>query len=270
MLTLTPGVMTWSPSRSHGDGQTSRRSLKAVLKATVQHSRTHHAADSVIRTRFRSHWQPVHQSRFSSLVPSSVRRRHPQSKMVNMDSLLQSLAEDEKLSAALPSVQQVPSMGVEAAIASLKACVTSGIVGSHPELHRASVLAAACCCRLAVLAQRPGGDREATAGGAIAAIADAMRVHNTTPIMQAAGAEALALICLEEESAEDEGHPRLLARQTDAVPLIISAMLAYGEGNAELMQRGCMALSVIVGQNPAGSEQAVQLGARPDWLSLLS
>ena len=103
-------------------------------------------------------------------------------------------------------------------------------------------------------------------------ITSAMRAHRTTPVTQAAAAEALALICLEEESelaGGDENHPRILARQTDAVPLCISAMLAYGDQHVEMMKRGCMALSVIVGRSSDLRQQAIQLGARPEWLSLL-
>eukprot|EP00966_Prymnesium_polylepis_P257032 5937222-Prymnesium_polylepis.1 len=188
--------------------------------------------------------------------------------MVNMTSLLDSLAEDEELSAALPSTQQVPGMSVPDAIAALRLAVASSV---EAEAHRAGVLAAACCCRLSVLAHRPGVDREAAEGGAIAAIVDAMRAHFSLPIMQAAGAEALALLCIEEESelaGGDEHHPRALLRQTDALALCVSGMLAYGAEHPEVLQRGAMALSIIIGRDATLRDQALQLGAPQEWILL--
>lgn len=141
-------------------------------------------------------------------------------------------------------------------------------------LHRAcqsgcEPIAAACCFRLAVLAQRVGMDRVAAEAGALQALVDALRTFRTSLIVTTGGVEALAMLCLGDDG-EAEGL-RARALGAGALSTVVAAMTQHADGDEGVLQRGVMALSLLVGADEFSDDlrqQALAFGAHSAWLGL--
>jgi O-acetyl-ADP-ribose deacetylase (regulator of RNase III) len=178
---------------------------------------------------------------------------------------LPSLGEDDAEAPALPALQQVVSMPIAELVSTVRATIDSPEAG-------AAALAAACSARLCLLVQRPGADEDAARAGVLAAIVAAMNAHRTVAVW-ASGCEVVALVCLgaQDPDADEEVKARLaLAVEAGGVAAVVAALLAHADDDAALLQRGMMALSVLVGRNASLRARATAAGARADWLATAS
>ena len=138
-----------------------------------------------------------------------------------------------------------------------------------------ATVAAACCFRLAVLVQRmDDGTSESDVGTLIDATVLAMRAHCAAAAVQSAGCEVIAFLCLgaREEGADAAVVARLVrALQVGGVEAVAQGMGAHADASHDVLQRGVMALSVLVGRGldaRALKARAMAAGARTEWLDL--
>ena len=173
--------------------------------------------------------------------------------------MLQSLQEDETLEAPLPSPQELPALPLDRLISALRAAADS---------EEGATLAAACCFQLAVLVQRM--DETQVDTDALNATIAAMRAHSAAPTVQSAGCEVIAFMCLgaRDAGAHDLARAHLAqALQAGGLVAVAEAMSAHADASTEVLQRGVMALSVLMGRDPILRQQAASAGVRADWLA---
>ena len=188
-----------------------------------------------------------------------VSRREPRRPTCGM---LQSLQEDETLEAPLPSPQELPTLPFDQLIAALRAAADS---------EEGATLAAACCFQLAVLVQRM--DESLVDTDAIVATIAAMGAHSAAATVQSAGCEVIAFMCLgaRDAGANELAHAHLTqALQAGGLMAVAEAMNAHADSSPEVLQRGVMALSVLMGRDPSLRQQAASAGVRADWLAFAS
>ena len=176
--------------------------------------------------------------------------------------MLEALLEDveEVPGERLPSLLEVNSLPMAELVAALG---RSSSAANVPLAH-------AVCTRLALLVQRPGMDQAVAAAGGIEAVVTAMRTFPSSSELQAIGCELVALCCLKTDAHDLEAEQRrLLALNAGALQAIVAGLAAHAVTNdptGDLLTRGCMALAVIVGDDPSLRVQAVALGADAGWL----
>ena len=174
--------------------------------------------------------------------------------------LLSALPEDEPADAALD-----PTSASRMALAT----AVEAIAASAAQAPTHAELAWRCCERLCFLAQRPGLDAACVEAGALGAVASAMLAYQGVSRVQAAAAEVLVAICIGDDGANRYRAQTACAQGALGAVLAALAHPAAAE-DEPLIISCCMALGVLVGPDQALAQEAVRMGARPEWLAVAS
>ena len=199
---------------------------------------------------------------------------------------MQMLPEDEE-PVLLPSAQEIASLSVEQLVYALHAAAGSA-AGAD--------VAAACCLQLYKLVQRGANDDVAAHAGALAAIVAVMSAHHAAVAVQCAACEVrprprprphsqpqpqpqpqphpppqvLLVMLIGAHDADADAATRrrhALALEAGALAAVLGAMREHAHADV-MMQRGLMALGVLVGRHGGLRRQAAALGASAELLDL--
>lgn len=174
--------------------------------------------------------------------------------------LLQPLPEDDVV--ALPNVHEIATLPLHHLLDALSAAASS------PE---GEAVAAACCLQLGVLAHRNGLDEAAADAGAFPAVVAAMNMHRSAAAVQYSGCQVIANLCLGAHDPGADASVRsrhAMALAAGSLAAVVSALREHAATNADIIQAGIMALSVLIGRDGGLRQQAAAFGARAEWLDI--
>tara|TARA_B110001452_G_scaffold5303_1_gene4959 strand:+ start:3402 stop:4034 length:633 start_codon:yes stop_codon:yes gene_type:complete len=174
--------------------------------------------------------------------------------------LLQPLPEEGV--ATLPNVHEIATLPLRLLLDALSAAASSA---------DGETVAAACCLQLGVLAHRNGLDEAAAEAGAFPAVIAAMNMHRSSAAVQYSGCKVIANMCLgahdpQADTSTQSRHTMALA--AGSLASVVSALREHAATNADIIQAGIMALSVLIGRDGGLRQQAAAFGARAEWLDI--
>uniref|UniRef100_A0A7S3AJR7 Armadillo repeat-containing protein 8 n=1 Tax=Haptolina ericina TaxID=156174 RepID=A0A7S3AJR7_9EUKA len=134
----------------------------------------------------------------------------------------------------------------------------------HDHAQSVTVLIQSC----AVLINLCAGDSferrdHAAMAGALPAIADAMRKHIGSPILQEMSFVALQNICFGNDS--NGADRKAKAVEIGVLKDIVQAMTKHSDVDS-LVEQGSSTLRLLVGKDKSAKQKALDAGANPKWL----